>query len=92
MMPTKNGTYRDTRERGRQRDRRKAAKLIVLADSPGNKREPIKTRIGNAARKLGWPYRRVEDIWRGEAHRIDGWELDTLRALDAGTQKNKNCP
>jgi hypothetical protein len=37
--------------------------------------------ITRAAARLGWSYRRTEDIWRMEARRIDSWQMDLMRRL-----------
>lgn len=59
--------------------REEAARLVQLAAEPRAPGERIKVSIERAARRLGWSYGRVEDIWRREARRIDSWEMDQLR-------------
>ena len=59
--------------------RREAAELVQRAAEPRAPAEKIKVSITRAATKLGWSYRRTEDIWRQEARRIDSWEMDQLR-------------
>lgn len=60
--------------------RDEAANLIRLA-AAGAYASEIGIQIARAASRLGWTYRRAEDIWRREARRIDSWEMDMLRAL-----------
>lgn len=43
------------------------------------KGETTKARIRRAAHVLGWPYSRTRDLWHGDAHRIDAYEMDALR-------------
>jgi len=40
----------------------------------------VKERIGKAARELGWPFSRAENMWRGESRVIVGEE--TVRLLE----------
>jgi hypothetical protein len=61
--------------------RREAAELVQRAAEPRAPAEKIKVSITRAAKKLGWSYRRTEDIWRQEARRIDSWEMDLLRRM-----------
>lgn len=81
--------YQEVRGRGRVRDRKEAARLIVLADSPRVPRMPLKARIGKAADTLAWSLSRTENIWRRRARHIESWEMDTLRALRAEPEKQR---
>lgn len=83
-------THRDKHRALAEAHRREAAELVRLAAHPFEMGERINSLIGKAARKLGFPYSRTEDLWRMEARRIDSWEMDLLREMrtaDAGRQK-----
>jgi hypothetical protein len=61
--------------------REEAARLVRLIAEPRAPGERIKVSITRAAARLGWSYRRTEDIWRMEARRIDSWQMDLMRRL-----------
>lgn len=58
---------------------RAEAAMLVRKVAGYSHRESVKTRIARAAERLGWSYRRTEDIWRREAARIEAHEMDALR-------------
>jgi hypothetical protein len=62
--------------------RREATELVKLA-ADRRVGDTVKVAISRAASQLGWSYSRTEDIWRGEARRIDSWEMDLLRRVAA---------
>lgn len=74
----------------RRAARSEAAALVRLAAGPRGYDDTIGACIARAAAKLGWPYRRTEDIWRGEARRIESFELDALRALTRRKKRPEN--
>jgi hypothetical protein len=59
-----------------------AMRLVKLAAEPRQVGDSIKSAIGRAAKRLGFDYGRAEDIWYGEARRIDAHEMDELRAVE----------
>jgi hypothetical protein len=59
--------------------RNEAAALVRLVAEPSRPRDTVRLRIARAALRLNWSYGRTEDIWRGEAHRIEAFEIDQLR-------------
>jgi hypothetical protein len=61
--------------------KREAAELVQRIAEPRAPAERIKVSITRVATRLGWTYRRTEDIWRQEARRIDSWEMDLLRRM-----------
>jgi hypothetical protein len=63
----------------RKRSCVEAAILVRVVAEPTIRGESIKARIARAATRLGWTYRRTEDIWRREARRIEAFEMDQLR-------------
>lgn len=69
--------------------REEAANLIRRAAEPCAAGEYIANQIARAAARLGFEYRRAEDIWRREAKRIDSWEMDLLRALTKGPKRKR---
>lgn len=68
----------------REAAKKEAAELIKAAFPPSTPGETTKVRIGRAARNLGWPDGRTQDIWNGEARRIEAHEMDQLRKLARG--------
>lgn len=63
----------------RAADRREAAFLIrQVADTRGVE-EDVRTVIARVAQLLDWDRSRAEDVWRGEARRIDAYEMQELR-------------
>lgn len=60
--------------------RREAIELVKMA-ADRRVGDTVKTAISRASSRLGWSYSRTEDIWRGEARRIDAWEMDLLRRV-----------
>lgn len=70
--------------------RQEAAELVRSAAEPRAPGEQIQRSIARAATRLGWPYRRTEDIWRREARRIDSWEMDQLRAFQPRNGKRNS--
>lgn len=56
-----------------------AAVLVRSVADPQRWGESVQARIARFATRLGWSFRRTEDIWRREAHRIEVWEMDALR-------------
>jgi hypothetical protein len=71
----------------REAARSEAAALVRLAAGQRGYDDTIQACIKRAAHKLGWSYTRTEDIWRGEAKRIESFEMDQLRRLN-----RKKCP
>jgi hypothetical protein len=67
----------------REAARDEAAKLVRLVAEPRGMGDTITRCIERAARRLGWSYRRTEDIWRQEARRIEAFELDLAYAATA---------
>lgn len=61
--------------------REEAARLLRASILPRGVDETIKSCIARAAKRLGWPISRTQDIWRLEAARIDAFEMDQLRRL-----------
>lgn len=59
-----------------------AMRLVKLAAEPHQVGDTIKRQINRAADRLGFTPGRAEDIWRGEARRIDSSEMDALRAIE----------
>lgn len=68
------------RRRNTDRDatRREAAALVRRVAEPSHVGDTVKQRIARAATRLGWTFKRTEDIWRREA-RIEVAEMDRLR-------------
>ena len=91
MPPRRHYTQRYSRlvaaERGA--DKREAMALVQELAEPLRPRERVKEWIGRAADALRWDFARVEDIWRGEARRIDSWEMDALRAAVRARRRAK---
>lgn len=73
-----------------ERSRREACELVRLVAEPVPNGEKIKTSIARAAESLNWPFRRTAAIWRREAHRIDAWEMDLLRAVIHNRRTKRN--
>lgn len=71
----------------RKAARSEAAALVRLAAGTRGFDDTIQACIKRAASSLGWSYGRTEDIWRGEARRIESFEMDALRAL----RKRRKC-
>jgi len=69
--------------------RREAAELVKLA-ADRRVGDTVKASISRAAIRLGWSYSRTEDVWRGEARRIDAWEMDLLRRMTRRRQTDKS--
>lgn len=67
------------REHLRSEARKEAAALVRAVAEPSHPRDTVRARITRAAKRLKLSYRRTEDIWRGEAHRIESYEMDKLR-------------
>lgn len=63
----------------REAARSEAAALVRLAAGTRGMNDTIQACITRAAGKLGWFYGRTEDVWRGEARRIESFEMDALR-------------
>jgi hypothetical protein len=63
----------------REQARSEAARLVRLAAMPRQMDDTVAACIARAAGKLGWSYSRAEDVWRGEARRIESFEMDQLR-------------
>jgi hypothetical protein len=61
--------------------------LRALVDGYGAS-VPLKAILPSIARKIGIGHRRARAIWHGEARRIEGHELDALRA--AAKPKDQN--
>lgn len=59
-----------------------AMRLTKMAAEPRQVGDSIKSSIDRAAKRLGWSFSRTEDIWRGEARRIDAHEMDALRSIE----------
>jgi hypothetical protein len=59
-----------------------AMRLVRIAAEPRPAGDSIKDAINRAAKKLGWSCSRTEDVWRGEARRIEVPEMDALRLLE----------
>lgn len=74
----------------REAARSEAAALVRLAAGNRGYDDTIKACIKRAARKLGWSFRRTEDIWRGEARRIDSVEMDALREFRRPRKRPEN--
>jgi len=70
---------REAVETLREAARTEAAALLQAIAAPRGMGETIGACIRRTAGKLGWPYRRTEDIWRREARRIESFEMDILR-------------
>lgn len=70
-------TYKERRAQWRAGCVREARALMRGATSG----HIVKTRIANLARRLGWPYSRTENMWRGEARIIEAWEMNQLHRL-----------
>lgn len=62
--------------------REEAAMRLRRVAEPVTRGETIKAQIARAALRLGWKFSRAEDIWRGEARRIEAYELEQLRNYD----------
>ena len=62
----------------RARDCREAQKLLrkIAGHKPF---DTVHSQIARAATYLDFEIARAENIWHGEAHRIDAWEMDILR-------------
>lgn len=73
----------------REAARNEAAALVRLAAGPRGYDDTIRHCITRAAARLGWSYRRTEDIWRREARRIESFEMDSLRALQPKGPRRK---
>lgn len=73
----------DTREALAAASREEAARLLRASILPRGVDETIKACITRAAKQLGWPVGRTQDIWRREAARIDAFEMDALRRVVA---------
>ncbi len=71
------GSEADARETAR----RESMALIRAVGGLDREGETIKSRIARTAELLGWDVTRSENIWRGEARRIEAYEMDQLRAL-----------
>lgn len=69
----------DNNAEQRKRSLLEAKALVRGVADPVQAGESIKARIARAATRLGWSYRRTEDIWRGAARSIEVWEMDQLR-------------
>lgn len=61
--------------------RKEAAALVRAVAEPSRPGDTVRARITRAAKRLSWSYGRTEDIWRGEARRIDAHEIDMLRKI-----------
>lgn len=57
-----------------------AQKLLREYIAPPVAGESMKVRIARAARCVGFTYTRTGTLWYGNARRVDGEELDMLRA------------
>lgn len=64
----------------REAQRQEGIALAKRVAGPALSGETVKARIIRTAELLGWDVRRTEDIWRGEARRIEAYEMDQLRA------------
>lgn len=64
--------------------------LRALVDAHGAS-VPLKAALPSVARKIGLGARRVRAIWHGEARRIDGHELDALRAAAKPKEQNTHA-
>jgi predicted alpha/beta-hydrolase family hydrolase len=63
---------------------------MLLVRSIGTSREgPIKTRIAYASRRLGWLYSRTKNVWYSNARRIDAAEIDQLRKVALGAERER---
>lgn len=73
--------------------REEAARLLKEFILPRGADETIKACIARAAKRLGWPVTRTQDIWRKDAARIDAFEMDQLRRVVAtkSMAKNEEC-
>ncbi|MEI9804144.1 MAG: hypothetical protein WDN48_06310 [Pseudolabrys sp.] len=76
-----NGARLAPRPRHGQAQRQEALALVKRVAGVIRENESIKARINRTAELLGWDVRRTEDIWRGEARRIESYEMDQLRAM-----------
>jgi hypothetical protein len=56
-----------------------AAVLARRCSEPCPAGDYVKAAVGRAAERAGINYRRMRDIWYGDARRIDSWEMDALR-------------
>jgi hypothetical protein len=61
--------------------RTEAAQLLREVAAPLFPKEKVKSRIGRAAKQLGWTFVRTHKIWHKNAGRIDAHEMDALREL-----------
>ena len=67
--------------------RAEAAELLQLL--AGHRPSSVKRAIERAAARLGWSYSRTKDVWYLAARRIDGHELERLRALAGVAQQEQ---
>ena len=58
-----------------------ASQLLRIVAEPRPVGDSVKSAITRAARRVGFPIARAENIWRQEARRIDASEMDRLRAV-----------
>ena len=54
--------------------------LLKVVAAPAEPGESVKSVIGRASRRLGWPWGRTKRLYYGEARRIDSAEMDLARA------------
>ena len=58
-----------------------AIQLLKRAAGPSEFGNGVKAAIDRAARRLGWKFNRVREMWYGRARRIEAREMDQLREL-----------
>ncbi len=73
----------------RKAARNEAADLVRLAAGNRGYSDTIQACIVRAAKKLGWPYGRTENIWRHEKEIIESFEMDALRQHRRNLRRKK---
>ena len=65
-----------------------ACQLLRKVAEPRPIGDSVKSAITRAARRVGFPIARAENIWRQEARRIDAEEMDALRRVAMQKQES----